>query len=75
MHVVGNGTRKISTAPAPLLGLEGRDKRNNLNFLVVGPWRHSGVNYEGSSLGVFKFTATRRWSSAATSCSPSSTST
>jgi len=24
--------------------------------LVVGPWRHSGVNYDGSSLGAIKFT-------------------
>jgi putative CocE/NonD family hydrolase len=36
--------------------LEPKDTANNKNFLVVGPWRHSGVNYEGSSLGVFKFT-------------------
>jgi len=25
------------------------------NFLVMGPWRHSGANYDGSSLGVLKF--------------------
>ncbi|UAJ11277.1 CocE/NonD family hydrolase [Glacieibacterium megasporae] len=25
-------------------------------YLVVGPWRHSGVNYDGSSLGPIKFT-------------------
>ena len=27
-----------------------------MNSLVVGPWRHSGVNYDGSSLGALKFT-------------------
>ncbi|QBE66924.1 CocE/NonD family hydrolase [Pseudoduganella lutea] len=36
--------------------LEPQDRDNNLNYLVVGPWRHSGVNYEGSSLGALKFT-------------------
>lgn len=25
------------------------------NFLLMGPWRHSGFNYNGSSLGVLKF--------------------
>jgi putative CocE/NonD family hydrolase len=29
-------------------------KRDKVN-IVVGPWRHSGVNYEGSSLGNLKF--------------------
>ena len=36
--------------------LEPQDKDNTLNYLVVGPWRHSGVNYDGSSLGALKFT-------------------
>jgi putative CocE/NonD family hydrolase len=26
------------------------------NFLVMGPWRHSGANYDGSSLGPLQFT-------------------
>ena len=26
---------------------EGKDTTNDRNFLVLGPWRHSGVNYEG----------------------------
>jgi putative CocE/NonD family hydrolase len=26
-----------------------------MNYLVMGPWRHSGVNYEGSTLGPLKF--------------------
>jgi hypothetical protein len=38
------------------LAVEPRDTRNNLNFLVMGPWRHSGVNYDGSSLGPLRFT-------------------
>ncbi|NIJ09200.1 hypothetical protein FHS31_002832 [Sphingomonas vulcanisoli] len=25
------------------------------NYMVMGPWRHSGANYDGSSLGVLKF--------------------
>ena len=25
-----------------------------MNYLVMGPWRHSGVNYDGSSLGPLK---------------------
>lgn len=33
------------------LAVEGKDARNDLNYLVMGPWRHSGVNYEGSTLG------------------------
>ncbi len=35
--------------------VEPKDKNNNMNFLVLGPWKHSGVNYDGSSLGVFKW--------------------
>lgn len=30
--------------------MEPRDKRNTLNYLVMGPWRHSQVNYDGSAL-------------------------
>ena len=33
------------------LAVEPKDKGNDRNFLVMGPWRHSGVNYDGSSLG------------------------
>jgi len=35
--------------------IESKDTRNDLNYLVMGPWRHSGVNYEGASLGPLKF--------------------
>ena len=31
--------------------VEPKDTNNDKNFLVMGPWRHSGVNYEGFSLG------------------------
>jgi putative CocE/NonD family hydrolase len=30
---------------------EEKDAANDKNFLVLGPWRHSGVNYNGTSLG------------------------
>jgi len=37
------------------LATESKDTANDLNFLVMGPWRHSGVNYDGSSLGPLKW--------------------
>jgi uncharacterized protein len=37
------------------LAVEPKDTANTMNFLVMGPWRHSGVNYNGSTLGVFKW--------------------
>jgi putative CocE/NonD family hydrolase len=37
------------------LAIEPKDTRNDMNFLVMGPWRHSGVNYEGYSLGPLKW--------------------
>ncbi len=37
------------------LAIEPKDTTNKLNFLVMGPWRHSGVNYDGSSLGPLKW--------------------
>jgi putative CocE/NonD family hydrolase len=33
------------------LAVEPKDTNNDKNYLVMGPWRHSGVNYEGSMLG------------------------
>ena len=30
---------------------EPKDTRNDMNFLALGPWRHSGVNYEQRQLG------------------------
>ncbi|GHH55565.1 CocE/NonD family hydrolase [[Pseudomonas] boreopolis] len=35
--------------------MEGRDARNDRNYLVMGPWRHSQVNYGGASLGELDF--------------------
>jgi len=35
--------------------VEPKDTNNDTNFLVLGPWRHSGVNYEGRGLGPLKF--------------------
>ncbi len=35
--------------------VEPKDSSNSMNFLVLGPWRHSGVNYDGSSLGPLTF--------------------
>jgi uncharacterized protein len=37
------------------LAMEPKDARNDMNFLVMGPWRHSGVNYDGTSLGPLKW--------------------
>lgn len=31
--------------------VEPKDTRNTMNYLVMGPWRHSQVNYQGYSLG------------------------
>jgi uncharacterized protein len=33
---------------------EPKDTANDMNYLVLGPWRHSGVNYDGSTLGPLK---------------------
>ena len=35
--------------------MEPKDTSNDRNFLVMGPWRHSGANYNGSSLGPLMF--------------------
>jgi uncharacterized protein len=37
------------------LAVEPKDRDNDLNYLVMGPWRHSGVNYDGTSLGPLKW--------------------
>jgi uncharacterized protein len=37
------------------LAVEPKDTRNDLNFLVMGPWRHSQVNYDGFSLGPLRW--------------------
>jgi putative CocE/NonD family hydrolase len=35
--------------------LEPKDKANDKLYFVLGPWRHSGANYEGASIGPLKF--------------------
>jgi putative CocE/NonD family hydrolase len=35
--------------------VEPKDRNNDMNFLVMGPWRHSGVNYDGTSLGPLRW--------------------
>jgi putative CocE/NonD family hydrolase len=35
--------------------MEARDTGNDKNYLVMGPWRHSQVNYDGSSLGALQW--------------------
>jgi hypothetical protein len=37
------------------LAIEPKDRGNDMNFLVMGPWRHSGVNADGYSLGPLKW--------------------
>jgi len=57
MHVVGQWDQEdIYGTYATYAALEKQDKDNKLNFLAIGPWRHSGVNYDGSSLGALQFT-------------------
>jgi putative CocE/NonD family hydrolase len=57
MTVVGRWDQEdIYGAYATYAAVEPKDKNNKMNSLVVGPWRHSGVNYEGGSLGALKFT-------------------
>lgn len=54
MLVVGQWDQEDSYgAPAVYRALE-RVAHDRLS-LVIGPWRHSGVNYDGSSLGPLKF--------------------
>jgi len=56
MLVVGQWDQEDSYgAPAVYKALEPQDRRNDMVSLVIGPWRHSGVNYDGSSLGALKF--------------------
>jgi putative CocE/NonD family hydrolase len=35
--------------------VEPKDKGNDKNYLVMGPWRHSQVNYDASSLGALQW--------------------
>jgi putative CocE/NonD family hydrolase len=52
----------IYGAPAAYAATEAKDTHNDMNFLVIGPWRHGGGNGDGSSLGAIKFDGdTGRW--------------
>ena len=56
MLVVGQWDQEDSYgAPAVYRALEPQDKNNDMVSLVIGPWRHSGVNYEARDLGELKF--------------------
>ncbi len=35
--------------------MESKDVNNDMNYLVMGPWRHSQVNVSAASLGALKF--------------------
>ena len=35
--------------------MEPKDRRNDMNYLVMGPWHHGQQNLDGSSLGVFRW--------------------
>ncbi len=52
--------------------VEPMDTHNDMNYLVMGPWRHSQVNGEGWSLGPLSGTATPWSSSSRMCCCPSS---
>ena len=52
MLVVGQWDQEDSYgAPAVYKALEPKDTNNDMVSLVIGPWRHSQVNYEARSLG------------------------
>lgn len=57
MYVVGRWDQEdIYGAYAAYAATEAKDKANDMNYLAVGPWRHSQVNVEGSGLGPLRFT-------------------
>jgi len=57
MLVVGQWDQEDSYgAPAVYRALEPKDKNNDKVTLVIGPWRHSGVNHYGYELGDLTFT-------------------
>jgi len=56
MLIVGEWDQEDSYgAPAVYKALEPQDTNNDMVSLVIGPWRHSGVNYVGRELGPLKF--------------------
>jgi len=57
MLVVGQWDQEDSYgAPAVYRALEPKDTNNDKVSLVIGPWRHSGVNHYGYDLGALTFT-------------------
>ncbi|MGZ3297616.1 MAG: CocE/NonD family hydrolase [Asticcacaulis sp.] len=57
MLIVGQWDQEDSYgAPAVYRALEPKDKNNDMVTLVIGPWRHSGVNHYGYGLGALTFT-------------------
>ena len=57
MLVVGQWDQEDSYgAPAVFKVLKPKDKNNNMVSLIIGPWRHSGVNHYGYDLGALTFT-------------------
>jgi putative CocE/NonD family hydrolase len=64
MIVVGQWDQEDSYgAPAVYRALEPKDRKNDMVSLVIGPWRHSGVNHYGYDLGALTFTGdtAREW--------------
>ena len=56
MLVVGQWDQEDSYgAPAVYRALEKQDAANDMLSLVIGPWRHSQVNYEARELGPLKW--------------------
>ncbi len=57
MLVVGQWDQEDSYgAPAVYRALRPKDSHHDLLSLVIGPWRHSGVNHYGYGLGALTFT-------------------
>ena len=57
MLIVGQWDQEDSYgAPAVYRALEPKDTNNDMVSLVIGPWRHSGVNHYGYDLGALTFT-------------------
>jgi putative CocE/NonD family hydrolase len=57
MLVVGQWDQEDSYgAPAVYRAMEPKDANNDMVSLVIGPWRHSGVNHYGYELGALTFT-------------------
>ncbi len=55
MLVVGQWDQEDSYGAPAVYKALGGDKNPGKLHLVIGPWRHSGVNYDGTSLGPLDF--------------------